>query len=112
MCTHFKRTSFPSSFSLLSSPLPAFLLPPFLLFLFSPPSPQFLSLMFDGLTGVFQDKLKAKHDVHSLHMMYAVNMYAAVYVAIGRCVWCVCVCVCVWSYRLAKKQSLPKISNY
>ena len=57
--------------------------------------------MFDGLTGVFQDKLKAKHSVHSLHMMFAVNVYAAVYVAIG--VWvgvgvyvCVCVCVCVW----------------
>jgi len=43
----------------------------------------FLSLTFDGLTGVFQDKLKAKHSVHALYMMYAVNVYAAVYLAIG-----------------------------
>ena len=56
-------------------------------------------------------------------MMYAVNVYAAVYVAIGVCgvwcvvcgvwcvcgvcvwvVWCVCVCVC----RLAKEQAFQK----
>lgn len=55
--------------------------------LLPPPNPfQFLSLTFDGLTGVFQDKLKAKHSVHAHYMMYAVNVYAAVYLAIGKCV--------------------------
>ena len=38
-----------------------------------------MSLTFDGLTGVFQDRLKVKHDVKAHHMMYAVNVYSAVY---------------------------------
>lgn len=42
-----------------------------------------LSLTFDGLTGVIQDSLKLKHDVRALHMMYAVNVISAVYLAVG-----------------------------
>ena len=39
--------------------------------------------MFDGLTGVFQDRLKVKHDVKAHHMMYAVNVYSAVYLGVA-----------------------------
>ena len=44
---------------------------------------QLLSLTFDGLTGVIQDSLKLKHDVRALHMMYAVNVISALYLALG-----------------------------
>ena len=32
---------------------------------------------------MIQDSLKLKHDVRALHMMYAVNVISAVYLAIG-----------------------------
>ena len=44
---------------------------------------QLVSLTFDGLTGVIQDSLKLKHDVRALHMMYAVNVISAGYLAVG-----------------------------
>lgn len=44
---------------------------------------QIISLFFDGLTGVFQDKLKAKHDITAHHMMYAVNVYSVLFLAVG-----------------------------
>ena len=47
---------------------------------------QFLSLTFDGMTGAVQERLRSKFDVQALHMMYAVNVYAAIYLSLGRAV--------------------------
>lgn len=40
-----------------------------------------LSLLLDGLTGILQDKLRASYDISAYHMMYAVNVFSAVYLS-------------------------------
>ncbi len=45
---------------------------------------QVVSLFLDGVTGVLQDKLKV-HKISGLHMMYAMNVYASIYLTIGQC---------------------------
>lgn len=42
-----------------------------------------VSLVLDGMTGILQDKLRSHHNVVAHHMMYAVNVFAAVYLSVG-----------------------------
>ena len=42
-----------------------------------------MSLLLDGLTGILQDRLRSDHSVIAHHMMYAVNVFAAVYLSVG-----------------------------
>lgn len=46
-------------------------------------SSQVVSLILDGLTGVLQDKLKV-YKVSGLHMMFAMNVFAPIYLAVGK----------------------------
>lgn len=42
-----------------------------------------MSLTLDGLTGSIQEMLRAKHEVSAYHMMFAVNVFAAVYLSVA-----------------------------
>jgi UDP-galactose transporter B1 len=40
-------------------------------------------LVFDGLTGGIQDKIRDKHKVQAYHMMYAMNIWSCLWASIG-----------------------------
>lgn len=42
-----------------------------------------MSLVLDGLTGSIQEKLRSTHEVSAHHMMYAVNVFSAVYLMVA-----------------------------
>lgn len=44
---------------------------------------QFVSLVFDGLTGGIQDKIRDRHQVQAYHMMYAMNIWSCLWASIG-----------------------------
>ncbi len=44
---------------------------------------QMVSLTLDGLTGMIQDQLRAKHSVTAHHMMYAVNAFSSIYLSVA-----------------------------
>ncbi|CAF0892424.1 unnamed protein product [Rotaria sordida] len=43
----------------------------------------FVSLVFDGLTGGIQDKIRDKHKVEAYHMMFSMNIWSCVWASIG-----------------------------
>ncbi len=43
----------------------------------------FVSLVFDGLTGGIQDKIRDKQKVQAYHMMYAMNIWSCLWAFIG-----------------------------
>ncbi|CAF0977217.1 unnamed protein product [Rotaria magnacalcarata] len=43
----------------------------------------FVSLVFDGLTGGIQDKIRDKHRVQAYHMMYSMNIWSCLWASIG-----------------------------
>ncbi len=40
-------------------------------------------MVFDGLTGGIQDKIRDKHKVQAYHMMYAMNIWSCLWASIG-----------------------------
>ncbi len=44
---------------------------------------QFVSLVFDGLTGGIQDKIRDKHKVQAYHMMFSMNIWSCLWASIG-----------------------------
>ncbi|CAF2658453.1 unnamed protein product [Rotaria sp. Silwood2] len=43
----------------------------------------FVSLVFDGLTGGIQDKIRDKHKVQAYHMMFSMNIWSCLWASIG-----------------------------
>jgi len=43
----------------------------------------FVSLVFDGLTGGIQDRIRDKHQVQAYHMMYSMNIWSCLWASIG-----------------------------
>lgn len=42
-----------------------------------------VSLVFDGLTGGIQDKIRDKHKVQAYHMMYSMNIWSCLWATVG-----------------------------
>jgi len=46
---------------------------------------QVLSLTLDGITGGVQDRMRSSHVTQTHRMMFYMNMWSALYLAVGEC---------------------------